>query len=114
MEGHLTGKVKKMDINELTLGQIKEIQNMAYQIPEDHKAHLEYRQYIGERPTIYAMNYIYTGDCVAIVGDSIVFENAMIVYNTGDHKTVDWSDAEQMPGKWSVAMQSIESHGIFK
>ena len=97
-----------MNIDDLTIGQLKEIQSMG------DSNHSEYKQYIGQRPTVYAMNYIYTGDCLAVEGGSIVFDNAMIVYNTGDHKEPNWSDAEEMRGRWSVAIQSIESHGIFK
>ena len=99
-----------MNIDELTLGQLKEIQSMT----SGKSSSSEYDKYIGKRPTIYAMNYIYTGEVVRVEGGSIILDNAMIVYNTGSHESPDWSDAEKMPNGWSVTIQSIESHGIFK
>lgn len=99
-----------MDIGELTLNQIKEITALT----SSPVSASEYYQYIGKRPTFYAMNYIYTGDVVAVEGGSIKLANALLIYNTGSHETLDWDKAEKMPHGWSVSIQSIESHGVFK
>lgn len=99
-----------MDIGELTLNQIKEITALT----SSPASTSEYLQYIGKRPTFYAINYIYTGTVVAVEGGSIKLDDALIIYNTGDHEDKDWGAAEKMPNGWYVSIQSIESHGLFK
>lgn len=105
-----------ININELTLGQIKEIQNIGVSCPPTAPlSKNEYEKYVGNSPTLYCMNYIYTGELDRVEGGSLVFkEGGKIVYNTGDHSSASWEDAEKMPNEWSVTIQSIESHGYFK
>jgi hypothetical protein len=100
-----------MDIGELTLNQVKELKAMNLSAKETS----EFNELIGTKPTFYAMNYIYTGTVVSVVGGSInLGPDAMIVYDTGSHKDVIWEDAESMPNGWSILIQSLESYGIFK
>ncbi len=100
-----------MNIDELTLGQIKQITSMSLSESQDTS---EYKKYIGKRPVFYCMNYIYSGDVAAVEGGSIVLDNGVIVYDTGKHSDINWSDAEKLPDGYSVAVQSIESHGLWK
>jgi hypothetical protein len=102
-----------MNIGELTLDQINEIKAMNV-MTQSTNGDCEFLRYIGKRPTFYAMNYIYTGTVVEVVGGSILLDNALIIYDTGSHTSPDWDKAEPMPNGWAVCIQAIESHGIFK
>jgi hypothetical protein len=100
-----------MNIGELTLDQINEIKALNVMT---QSTKCEFSKYIGKRPTFYAMNYIYTGTVVEVVGGSIILDDAKIIYDAGSHTSPDWDKAEAMPNGWAVCTQAIESHGIFK
>ncbi len=82
-----------MDTDDLTLGQIKQLTSTL----SVEKPASEYRKYIGKRPVFYCINFIYSGDVVAIEGGSVVLDNGVIVYDTGPHSDINWSDAGKLP-----------------
>ena len=69
---------------------------------------------MGERITLYCLNYIYTGNLVGVNDKYVKLENAGIVYETGSHDSKDWSDYQKLPNDWYVQTSSIESFGKYK
>lgn len=69
---------------------------------------------MGERITLFCINYIYTGKLVGVNETFILLEDPAIVYETGDFSSKDWKDAQSLPNEWYVATQSIESFGVLK
>ncbi len=70
---------------------------------------------LGERITLYCVNYIYTGKLIGINDTCVKLEDAGIVYETGAVDKKDWEDYQKFPNKfWYVATNSIESFGVLK
>lgn len=69
---------------------------------------------LGQRVTLYCMNYIYTGDLTGVNETCVLLTNAAIVYDTGPHGDSKWADAQPMPHDWYVQIASIESFGVLK
>ena len=69
---------------------------------------------LGQRVTLYCLNYIYTGDLVGVNDKFVKLENPAIVYETGDYSDPKWKDAQKMPHEWYVVTGAIESFGILK
>ena len=69
---------------------------------------------IGERVTLYCMNYIYTGKLAGVNASCVLLKEAAIVYNTGAHDTKSWEDAQPLPHDWYVQLSAVESFGVFK
>lgn len=69
---------------------------------------------MGERVTLFCMNYIYTGKLVGVNDTCVLLENAAIVYDTGAFTDKNWKDAQRLPGEWYVQTATIESFGILK
>jgi hypothetical protein len=69
---------------------------------------------LGERITIFCMNYIYTGKLVGVNERCLLLEDPQIVYETGPFSDKEWKDAQKLPNNWYVATSSIESFGILK
>lgn len=69
---------------------------------------------IGQRVTIYCMNFFYTGILEGVNDTFVKLTNAAIVYDTGDHKTKTWANAQDLPNDWYIQVSAIESFGIFK
>ena len=69
---------------------------------------------IGERITLFCLNYIYTGKLIGVNSDTILLEDAAIVYETGELTDSKWKDAQKLPGNWYVQIGSIESFGVLK
>lgn len=69
---------------------------------------------LGERVTLYCMNYIYTGKLTGVNETCVLLTNAAIVYNTGPHNTNTWEDAQALPHDWYVQLSAIESFGVLK
>jgi hypothetical protein len=69
---------------------------------------------LGERITIFALNYIYTGKLMGVNASCVLLEEASIVYETGELNTKTWKDAQALPGPWYVQIGSIESFGVLK
>lgn len=69
---------------------------------------------MGERVTLFCMNYIYTG-LLAGVNDSYVkLEDAHIVYETGSFTDKTWKDAQKLPDPWYIQTGAVESFGVLK
>lgn len=81
-------------------------------IIEDEKEGL--MKLLGDRVTIFCMNYIYTGKLIGVNDVCILLEKAQVVYETGRFNDKDWSDAQDLPHNWYVQIGSIESFGILK
>lgn len=69
---------------------------------------------MGERVTLFCLNYIYTGKLMGVNEKCVLLTEASIVYATGAFNTKDWSDAQELPNDWYVAMNCIESFGVLK
>lgn len=69
---------------------------------------------MGERVTLFCMNYIYTGKLVGVNDSCVLLEDAAIVYETGAFTDKNWKDAQSLPSEWYVQIATIESFGILK
>jgi len=69
---------------------------------------------LGEKVTLFCMNYIYTGRLSGVNETCVLLDDAKVVYETGDFKSKDWKDAQPLPGQWYVSTSSIESFGVLK
>lgn len=69
---------------------------------------------MGERVTLFCLNYIYTGLLSGVNESCVLLENAAVVYETGALDSAKWQDAQALPGKWYVQIGAIESFGVLK
>lgn len=69
---------------------------------------------LGERITLFCMNYIYTGKLAGVNDSCVLLEDAAIVYETGALDNKSWQDAQNLPGNWYVQIAAIESFGVLK
>jgi len=69
---------------------------------------------LGERVTLFCMNYIYTGKLSGVNEKCVLLTDAAIVYETGEFSDKKWKDAQPLPRDWYVSTNSIESFGILK
>lgn len=69
---------------------------------------------IGQRITVFCMNYIYTGKLVGVNETCIKLEAAAIVYETGELKNKVWKDAQELPNDLYIQLNSVESFTILK
>ena len=69
---------------------------------------------LGERVTLFCMNYIYTGTLTGVNETCVLLTDAAIVYETGAFTEGDWKDAQSLPHDWYVQTASIESFGKLK
>ena len=69
---------------------------------------------LGERVTLFCLNYIYTGKLVGVNDDCIKLEDAAIVYETGAFTDKNWKDAQSLPKPVYVVRACIESFTVLK
>lgn len=69
---------------------------------------------LGERVTLFCLNYIYTGKLIGVNTVVVLLEDAAIVYETGPLTSKEWKDAQKLPGPWYVTVNMIESFGVLK
>ncbi len=69
---------------------------------------------LGERVTLFCMNYIYTGTLVGVNDDDVKLDDPSIVYETGSFDSEAWEDAQELPNSLYVTKSSIESYTILK
>ena len=69
---------------------------------------------LGERVTLFCMNYIYTGELVGVNGDFCKLNDAAIVYETGRLDSADWKDAQPLPNACYIMKSAVESFMILK
>lgn len=69
---------------------------------------------LGQRITIFAMNYIYTGNLTGVNQSCVLLEDAAIVYETGAFTDKLWKDAQKLPNSLYVQISAIESFSVVK
>ena len=69
---------------------------------------------IGQRVTLFCMNYIYTGELTGVNEVQVKLTNPKIVYETGAFNTKDWKDAQALPNEIYIRLSAVESYGIMK
>ena len=69
---------------------------------------------LGERVTLFCLNYIYTGKLAGVNSTCIKLTDAAIVYETGPLTVGAWKDAQTLPHDWYVQTSAIESFGVLK
>lgn len=69
---------------------------------------------IGERVTLFCMNYFYTGKLVGVNDTCVKLEDAGVVYETGPFDEKQWKDEQPLPNVWYVQVEAIESFGVLK
>jgi hypothetical protein len=69
---------------------------------------------LGERVTLFSMNYIYTGVLTGVNETCVLLTDAGIVYETGPFDEKNWKDVQALPHDWYVQINSIESFGKLK
>ena len=69
---------------------------------------------LGERVTLFCLNYIYTGKLMGVNTSCVLLEDAAIVYETGELTSKGWKDAQKLPNAWYVQLCCIESFGVLK
>ena len=69
---------------------------------------------LGERVTLFCLNYIYTGVLSGVNENCVLLTEAAIVYETGPFNEKKWKDAQDLPNEWYVQIGAIESFGKLK
>jgi hypothetical protein len=70
---------------------------------------------LGERVTLFCMNYIYTGKLLGVNENDVMLEDPGIVYETGKFDDKSWKDHQKLGVKfWYIKISSIESYGVLK
>ena len=69
---------------------------------------------MGQRVTLFCLNYIYTGLLVGVNEQCVKIDNAAIVYETGPFNEKEWKDAQALPHPIYVMLATVESFGIVK
>ena len=70
---------------------------------------------LGERVTLFCLNYIYTGKLLGVNDTCVLLEDPSIVYETGAFTEKAWKDAQRLPEKTLLVMlRCIESAGVVK
>jgi hypothetical protein len=69
---------------------------------------------LGERITLFCLNYIYTGELVGVNTTYLLLEDAGIVYETGSLTETGWKDMQKLPHPWRVQIGAVESWGVLK
>lgn len=69
---------------------------------------------LGERVTLFCLNYIYTGTLSGVNATCVLLKDASVVYETGELSSDGWKDAQKLPRDWYVQTGAIESFGLLK
>ena len=69
---------------------------------------------LGERVTLFCLNYIYTGKLTGVNDKCVLLEDAGVVYETGELTDKNWKDIQKLPHDWYVSVSAIESFRILK
>jgi hypothetical protein len=69
---------------------------------------------MGQRITLFCLNYIYTGLLVGVNDTCVKLDSAAIVYETGPFNEKAWKDAQKLPGSVYVMLACIESFMLLK
>ena len=66
---------------------------------------------LGERVTLFCLNYIYEGRLSGVNEACVLLEDAAIVYETGPFSGTEFKDAQPIANVWYVQRSAIESFG---
>jgi hypothetical protein len=69
---------------------------------------------MGERVTLFCVNYIYTGKLSGVNETCVLLEEASIVYETGAFDNKAWKDAQRLPNDLYVQLGAIEAFAVVK
>jgi hypothetical protein len=69
---------------------------------------------MGQRITLFCMNYIYTGKLIGVNTTCVKLSDPAIVYETGAFSDKAWKDAQPLPNDLYVSTAAIESFGVVK
>lgn len=69
---------------------------------------------MGQRVTLFALNYIYTGKLIGVNATCVLLSDAHIVYETGPFGEKAWKDAQRLPNDLYVNVSAIEAFGVVK
>ena len=69
---------------------------------------------LGERVTLFCVNYIYAGTLTGVNTDCVLLSNPSIVYETGAFTDKGWKDAQALPSDLYVMKGAVEAFGIVK
>jgi len=69
---------------------------------------------MGQRITLFCMNYIYTGKLIGVNTTCVKLSDPAIVYETGAFSDKAWKDAQELPNDLYVSTAAIESFGVVK
>ena len=73
-----------------------------------------FEKFLGERITLFCVNYIYTGKLSGVNDTYLLLTDAGIVYETGAFTEKNWKDCQALPNDFYVMIQSIEGFGKVK
>ena len=71
-------------------------------------------KFLGERITLFCMNYIYTGKLEGVNDSCVLLTDAFVVYETGSFEEKNWKDAQKVGKEWYIQIGAIESFGVLK
>ena len=70
---------------------------------------------LGEKITLFCVNYIYTGTLIGVNAQAILLENPSIVYETGSFKDKGYKNVQSLEVKeFFISIGAIESFGKLK
>ncbi len=69
---------------------------------------------LGQRVTLFCMNYIYTGLLAGVNDTCVLLEDGGIVFETGPFKDKNWQDYQPLPNSVYVQIAAIESFTVLK
>ena len=69
---------------------------------------------MGQRVTLFCMNYIYTGLLAGVDDSCVCLEDAGIVFETGDFSHKDWKDYQKLPNSVYVQLSAVEAFTVLK
>lgn len=69
---------------------------------------------LGQRVTLFCLNYIYTGTLISVNETCVLLSNAAIVYETGGFMDTKWKDAQPLPHDWYIQLSAVESFGVIR
>ena len=69
---------------------------------------------MGQRITLFCINYIYTGKLVGVNVTCVKLSDPAIVYETGAFSDKAWKDAQTLPHDLYISTTAIEAFGVVK
>lgn len=69
---------------------------------------------LGERITLFCLNYIYTGTLMGVNTDCVLLKDPAIVYETGPFTDKKWKEAQELPHDLYVMKAAVEAFGVIK